>query len=285
MSKKAVLVGINYIGTKNQLSGCINDVKNMRSFLVNHCGYNADDTRLLTEEQNSIWPSKQNIETQLRWLVANTKAGDTLVFYFSGHGSNIPDRSGDERDGLDEVLCPVDYEKAGIISDDWLYTNVARLVPRDATLYSFTDCCNSGSMMDLKCNYISLCALRRGNIRKGMPYVTGEWSDRFSFSLENNLPDITGNVVLFSGCGDPETSADTVFNGLSQGAFSYCLQECLKSNLERVPGTQTQRFKRNNLKLLSILKEVKCRLDIHGFKQTAQMSASSMRMGERTLDL
>lgn len=296
MSKKALLVGINYIGTSSQLSGCINDVKNMRSFLLNHCGYTSDNIRMLIEEPNNTLPTKQNMETNLRWLVNNVRSGDTLVFHFSGHGSNITDRSKDESDGKDEVLCPLDYEKAGIISDDWLHTNVLRMVPAGATLYSFTDCCNSGTMMDLKFNYRSLCALRTGQVKKGMPYVSRDWTDRFSFSVENQLPDLQGNIVLFSGCQDPQTSADTAFNGVSQGAFSYCLQECLKRNLERVntntntPTTNANtttitRFKRGTLKLMDILKEVNCRLDIHGFEQNSQMSLSSMLMVERTLDL
>lgn len=32
--RKALLVGINYIGTKNQLKGCINDANNIRRFLM-----------------------------------------------------------------------------------------------------------------------------------------------------------------------------------------------------------------------------------------------------------
>ena len=43
MSKFALLIGINYKGTSNELNGCINDVMNMRDVLIKHFGYLAVD--------------------------------------------------------------------------------------------------------------------------------------------------------------------------------------------------------------------------------------------------
>lgn len=39
--RKALLIGINYFGTKHQLNGCINDAKNMREYLVRDRGFSA----------------------------------------------------------------------------------------------------------------------------------------------------------------------------------------------------------------------------------------------------
>ncbi len=36
----------------------------------------------------------------------------------SGHGGQIKDKDGDEVDGYDEVIFPVDYKTAGCIVDD-----------------------------------------------------------------------------------------------------------------------------------------------------------------------
>lgn len=36
----------------------------------------------------------------------------------SGHGGQIKDKDGDEMDGYDEVIFPVDYQTAGCIVDD-----------------------------------------------------------------------------------------------------------------------------------------------------------------------
>lgn len=53
--------------------------------------------------------SRANLEAAVRqWLPSVSRAGDTVVIYFSGHGSQIPDDNGDEADGLDEVIIPCD---------------------------------------------------------------------------------------------------------------------------------------------------------------------------------
>ena len=56
--KKGLLVGINYIGTDLELSGCINDVRNVNNFLLS-IGYLQKNIRRLTD--NTIQkPTKQN---------------------------------------------------------------------------------------------------------------------------------------------------------------------------------------------------------------------------------
>ena len=54
----------------------------------------------------------------MQWLVGGSKAGDSLWFSYSGHGSQQRATGNDESDGMNETLCPVDYETAGMISDD-----------------------------------------------------------------------------------------------------------------------------------------------------------------------
>ena len=49
-----------------------------------------------------------------------------LLFIFVGHGSRVRDTSGDEDDGYDECLCPVDCHSAGMIIDDQLYDILVR---------------------------------------------------------------------------------------------------------------------------------------------------------------
>ncbi len=281
MSKRALLIGINYRGSKDELRGCINDVNNIRSVLVNNCGYNPQNIRVLTEDTPQSQPTRQNIENNIRWLVANCLPGDTLLFHYSGHGSFLRDNNGDETDGSDEVIIPLDYEKQGVITDDWLFTNMVTKVPVNVNLWVFMDCCHSGTMIDLKYNYKSLCAPKKP-IKPGMRYVPTEWTDRFSFSLERSR-DVLGNVCLLSGCLDKETSADASINNRFQGAFTYCLIEFMKTNLIRM---QDGSFRFNNtVKLRNVLKEVNCRLDIQGFTgQQSQLSVSKQNDFERVFN-
>lgn len=271
MVKKALLIGINYKGTSAQLNGCINDVANINEFLTTQSGYVSANIRILTDD-TAVKPTRRNIEESMRWLVEGNKTGDTLVFHFSGHGTYTKDKNGDETDGKDEALCPLDYEKAGLILDDWISDSILVKVVENATFISFSDCCHSGTIMDLRFNYKSLCEYKKGQIKRGIVYDESEWTDRFSFSLEKSNA-IVGNVCLFSGCEDSEKSVDARINGVSQGAFTNCLLQSLKSS-----NGLTQNLR-------GLLKEINCRLEIRGFKQNSQLSLSKMQLLEGPLDL
>ena len=50
----------------------------------------------------------------MHWLVRGAQPNDSLFFHYSGHGSQTYDSDGDEVDGNDETICPVDYNSAGM---------------------------------------------------------------------------------------------------------------------------------------------------------------------------
>lgn len=79
------------------------------------------------------------------------------MFHYSGHGSRVRDRDGDELDGHDEALCPVDYETEGKILDDRINDMVVKPLPRGATLHAIIDTCYSGTFLDLP----FLCRMNR----------------------------------------------------------------------------------------------------------------------------
>ncbi len=78
--RKALLVGINYIGSQAALRGCINDVHNVSAFLVEHHGYKREDMVILTDDQQNpvMQPTKANILRAMQWLVANAQPNDAL---------------------------------------------------------------------------------------------------------------------------------------------------------------------------------------------------------------
>lgn len=85
----------------------------------------------------------------MAWLVAGCRAGDSLVFHYSGHGSQQRDNDGDEVDGKDETLCPLDFETNGMIVDDEINDTIVKPIPRGAKLHAIIDACHSGTMLDL----------------------------------------------------------------------------------------------------------------------------------------
>lgn len=97
--RKALLIGINYFGQKGQLRGCINDVKNMSTYLNGNFGYAREDMVILTDDQQNPMsqPTKQNILRAMHWLVKDAKPNDSLFFHYSGRSSFI---------GWESVLIP-----------------------------------------------------------------------------------------------------------------------------------------------------------------------------------
>lgn len=102
-------------------------------------------------------PTKHNILMALQWLVQGCQSGDSLVFHYSGHGSQQLDFHQDEMDGYDETLLPMDHEIAGTILDDDINAIIVRPLPHGAKLHAIVDACHSGTVLDLP----FLCRMNR----------------------------------------------------------------------------------------------------------------------------
>jgi len=128
--RKALFIGINYFGQKGELRGCINDVNNIKAFLTSH--YKIDEMRILTDDATEAdkKPTRANIIAGFKWLRADVKPGDAMILHYSGHGGSVKDTDGDEEDGMDETLCPVDYATAGPIVDDEVHAVLVRGLPK-----------------------------------------------------------------------------------------------------------------------------------------------------------
>ncbi|KDP40907.1 hypothetical protein JCGZ_24906 [Jatropha curcas] len=148
--KKAVLCGVSYYQKKYKLKGTINDVKDMRNLLISYFRFPQDSILQLTEEQDpELIPTRKNIEKALKWLVEGCRSGDSLVFYFAGHGSQVDDSDGDEIDELDETICPLDFQVNGKIVDDYINSVIVRPLVEGVTLHAIIDTCHSATMLDL----------------------------------------------------------------------------------------------------------------------------------------
>lgn len=139
---KALLVGVNKYKNVTSLRGCVNDVVDMHRLLKNQLGFTSSQIRVVTDER----ATKKNILARLEWLVKGAVGGDHLIFHFSGHGSQVRDRDGDELDDhLDELLCPHDMDWDGTyITDDDL-GQLFNVLPSGVLLEVFLDCCHSGT--------------------------------------------------------------------------------------------------------------------------------------------
>ena len=90
MSKRALLVGCNYPGTKCELHGCANDVRRMKALLLDRFGFDEADILVMLDSDKSLpQPTGKNVRRSLAKLIENTQAGDCLVFHYSGHGTQV----------------------------------------------------------------------------------------------------------------------------------------------------------------------------------------------------
>ena len=96
-----------------------------------------DDIKVLTDDPDNspdCLPTRTNIINGFKWLRQGCKEGDSLILHYSGHGGSVKDTDGDEEDGMDETLCPVDYAKNGVIIDDEVHDVLVRGLPSVRTV-------------------------------------------------------------------------------------------------------------------------------------------------------
>lgn len=145
---RALMVGINYVGSSCELKGCWNDVETMKRYLLDK-GYTEDCMKILLDDGDHDEPNYENITAAMTWLVEGAQAGDTLFFHYSGHGASVADDDGDEKDGKDECLCPCDYNSAGLLRDDDVFKLLVGPLGEGVKLTCVLDCCHSGTILDL----------------------------------------------------------------------------------------------------------------------------------------
>jgi hypothetical protein len=209
-NKNALLIGINYINTPSQLYGCINDTSNIKDFLQNKFNYNIFN--ILTDYTNKI-PNKINIINEFTNLLVNANTGDNIFFLYSGHGTCTLDLNNDEIDGIDEMIVPVDAtDMNSCILDDEINNIIMKYLKVGVKLFMLFDSCFSGTVVDLKYNYLT--------------------NDTDIVTINSKVQDTQGQVIMISGCRDNQTSADAYVNyfnsNINSGAMTYSFLQTIQ---------------------------------------------------------
>lgn len=279
MATKAFLVGINDYLPQGlggpDLQGCVNDVRDMANTLV-VIGFSPKNMQLCTDQR----ATKSNILKGLTWLIQGARKGDSLIFFYSGHGSQIADISGDETvDKKDEILCPHDisFSDNVYITDDDLTAIISRLNP-GATLDIILDCCHSGTGT----REAELLENAKDRIRTRYMVPPVDYTFHIDYDpnlLVNSLLKRTSRVreinitptlnhSLWTACRDNQVSEETMINGTVRGVFTYHLCRVLR----RTNGNITRR-KLNSL--------VSAAISRAGFVQVPQLEVAQEEMLEK----
>nr|CAD88480.1 metacaspase 1 [Plasmodium berghei] len=156
--KKALLIGIDYCGTQNELKGSINDAIITNELLIKK--YNFYDSsmnilKLIDNQTNPNYrPTKRNILSALEWLVQDNNPGDIFFFFYSGHSYKKYDYTCIEKGGYNQTIVPCDFKTEGEIIDNDLHKYLIQPIEKNGVkLVSFIDCPNSEGILNLGYKY------------------------------------------------------------------------------------------------------------------------------------
>lgn len=148
----------------------------------------------------------------------------------TGHGGQTKDLDGDEDDGYDEVIYPVDFRQTGHITDDEMHRIMVQPLQAGVRLTAIFDSCHSGTALDLPYIYSTQGILKEPNLAKeagqGLLGVISSYSQGDLGGVASNIMGFfkkatTGedahnramatktspaDVVMFSGSKDDQTS-------------------------------------------------------------------------------
>ncbi|KAG7660117.1 Caspase-like domain superfamily [Arabidopsis suecica] len=186
MAKRALLIGINYPGTTEELQGCVNDVHRMHKSLVDLFGFAEEDiTVLIDTDESYTQPTGKNIRQALSELIKPAKSGDVLFVHYSGHGTRVPPETGEEDDtGFDECIVPSDLNP--IPDDD--FRNLVEQVPEGCQITIVSDSCHSGGLIDEAKEQIGESTTTKPN-------------RAFEFEIGNYLQSVFVKLLAFCGVG------------------------------------------------------------------------------------
>ncbi|MBX3159458.1 MAG: caspase family protein [Deltaproteobacteria bacterium] len=221
MSNRALLVGVNSYAKQTALRGCINDCTDVGAALTAGANVRSEDIVELLDAR----ATKHDILGALRKMIAGLAPGDSGYFHFSGHGVQMPTDDPEEPDGLDEVLCPHEFDwtpETGITDNEVL--DVLAALPLDRRMVVTIDSCHSGDQ--------ARALIPKGRPRTLPPPPNLRRRGAVPLGLRG-IAKTAPSVAFLSAVSPWQLAIDTSFGGRDNGAFT---NEFLR-RLREVPGT------------------------------------------------
>jgi hypothetical protein len=239
-TKWALLIGVNKypkLPPDKQLDGCVNDVEVMAGLLQSHFGFPPGNITVIRDEQ----AHREGILTALDAFTSRVGIDDIVVVQYSGHGSQMTDREGDEPDGLDETIVPYDSGRAPYpnrdITDDEIHAWLVRVTEATPYITLIFDCCHSGTItrdaFGDKSRWLEPDTRPIAELPPSPVDFQTARARRRDIGPSGWLP-LGDRYVLLAGCQDDESSYEHTVHQDGQtvqhGALTYFLsQELLKA--------------------------------------------------------
>lgn len=231
--KRAFMVGISHYDTAltgyqwNNING-VEDI-NLLSPILKKQGFYL--TTLLDEQA-----TYQNITNQLSTFTNQTKKGDIVYLHFSAHGQPVEDLNGDEDDGWDEAIVPIDaykiykkgvYEGKKHLLDDQLNTYVNKLrtkVGPSGFLYVVIDACHAGTSS--RANDETIRGTKVGFTYKNKVFKPST-QKRSHYKIESSNK--MSNVMFLEACRPDQVNMEIKVSGKRYGPLSYNIAQALQT--------------------------------------------------------
>lgn len=237
-NKRAFLVGISdYQFNSSNIANCwnnihgANDVAILSPTLKKH-GFRI--TSLINENATA-----QNIRKQLSEFISSCKAGDMVYLHFSCHGQPVEDTNGDEADGWDEAIIPVDAQKVYIkgvyrgenhITDDELnrfFESIRSKIGHEGYLTVVVDACHAGTTYrgEESEDSIIVRGTNHGFSARGLKFVP-RIDKRGRIEVEKS--DAMSDVCVIEACRSYQVNNEIKCDGTYYGSLSYYVNKILQ---------------------------------------------------------
>jgi len=231
--KRAFMVGISHYDTAltgyqwNNING-VEDI-NLLSPIMKKQGFYL--TTLLDEQA-----TYQNITNQLSNFTNHTKKGDIVYLHFSAHGQPVEDINGDEEDGWDEAIIPIDayknykkgvYEGKKHLLDDQLNTYIKKLRTKIGTtgfLYVVIDACHAGTSS--RANDETIRGTKVGFTYNNKVFKPStQKKSHYMIESSNKM----SNVMFLEACRPDQVNMEIKVDGKRYGPLSYNIAQALQA--------------------------------------------------------
>ena len=230
----ALLVGIDeYLWSVPSLSGCFNDVQAFKSLLLNQYAYLSPNIMTLINEQATYLGVIRAFRKQLTGK--HIKAGDQVLFYFSGRGSNelSAQELGNNTITKDETFICYDSRSPGRndMADKELVALIAE-VPEGVDVLIITDCTHTSSETRTTSNAKSTTRYytpRDKNTARNINSYLPEDQENFylkQLRLREKIEVPVRPHVLMTACGVGQDALEAE----QQGVFTRCLIDVLQNS-------------------------------------------------------
>ncbi len=218
-NKYLISIGVGEYKNLSKLDSPCEDAMQIASVFKDYYFLPPENITTLMDSQ----ANKRSITKTIESLTGKLNENDELIIYFSGHGKRVPDKNGDEPDGMDETLCPWDFDEddeSTYLIDDVICSYILRLLAKVKTLNVIFDSCYSGD------------AYRYNDLKKEYKIKSDDDISNNKEIEKNDFLKIKNEKFTFWGSSlESEISVDA-YSDLGHSLFTYFLIRNLKRHCE-----------------------------------------------------